>query len=49
MKRLSHFRKDLPPLKTFHINIGWKNDIKYIGVILDLKLAYKSHTGYTNH
>jgi hypothetical protein len=43
-KRLTDFRKDLPPLKIFHTNItAWKNEIKYFGVILDSKLTYKSH------
>jgi hypothetical protein len=42
-KRLTDCREDLPPFKIFRRNIAWKNDIKYIGVILDSKLTCKSH------
>jgi hypothetical protein len=42
-KRLNHLRYDLPPLKIFRTNIAWSNEVKYLGVILDRKLTYRSH------
>jgi hypothetical protein len=42
-KRLNHLRYDLPLLKIFRTSIAWSNEVKYLGVILDRKLTYRSH------
>ena len=42
-KRRSHFRVAPSPLKIFHTNINWTNQINYLGVILDSKLIYRAH------
>jgi hypothetical protein len=42
LKRLNHIRNDLPSLKNFE-QIASSNEVKYLGVILDRKLTYRSH------
>jgi hypothetical protein len=40
---LNHLRNDLLPLKIFRTNTAWSDEVKYLGVILDSKLTYRSH------
>ncbi|KDR21068.1 hypothetical protein L798_04127, partial [Zootermopsis nevadensis] len=42
-KRLTHLCSEVPPLKIFGATIPRVNEVKYLGVILDRKLAYRSH------
>jgi hypothetical protein len=42
-KRLRDYRRSIPPVKIFNENVAWTNETKYLGVILDAKLTYKSH------
>ncbi|GBN47825.1 RNA-directed DNA polymerase from mobile element jockey [Araneus ventricosus] len=36
-----------PEVKSFNTPIPWKNEVKYLGVILDKSLTFKSHIDYT--
>jgi hypothetical protein len=42
-KRLRDYCRSIPPVKIFNENVAWTNETKYLGVILDSKLTYKSH------
>ena len=46
-KRTSHFRTLPPELKLFGEEIQWRNEAKYLGVILDKKLLFSRHIDWT--
>jgi hypothetical protein len=37
---------EFPQYRFFYENVAWTNETKYLGVILDSKLAYKTHISY---
>jgi hypothetical protein len=43
-KRLYHYRRNTHPVKIFNENIAWTKETKYLGVTLDSKLTYRTHT-----
>jgi hypothetical protein len=43
-KRLRHYCRSRHPVNIFNDIIAWTNEIKYLGVTLDSKLTYRTHT-----
>ncbi|GBM13884.1 RNA-directed DNA polymerase from mobile element jockey [Araneus ventricosus] len=46
--RKGHSDKVLKPLTFFDKKLSWENQVKYLGIIFDGKLAFRQHAKYNN-